>query len=290
VASSVACAACTDDIPPPPSELTITPNRAGVDQERDVIIRGQHLVSFAGTNFKTPENSYFVPVEMTIGGFDFIDSRTTGKDEITAKVPPFPDPAELELVVRDYYGRVVSVPRAFRIVESSCDNFNNSATGTDCNACEGERGCSCNDNGRCAPICGDGRIIPPESCDDDNLLVRDGCDVYCELEEGFSCTGAPSICTAICGDQKRLGAETCDDGNVAGGDGCNELCAEELGWACTGSPAGRSTCAPICSDRILIGSETCDDGNMVALDGCATDCRIEAGWTCPIVGEPCMPI
>ncbi len=46
------------------------------------------------------------------------------------------------------------------------------------------------------PFCGDGqKNQPSEECDDGNDDDDDGCDSSCEIEDGWSCTGQPSICT-----------------------------------------------------------------------------------------------
>ena len=37
----------------------------------------------------------------------------------------------------------------------------------------------------CQPICGDGLKISPEECDDSNLVIGDGCDNTCHIEEGY---------------------------------------------------------------------------------------------------------
>jgi len=43
----------------------------------------------------------------------------------------------------------------------------------------------------CTTICGDGKIISPEGCDDNNTASGDGCSSTCVVERGFTCT--PSI-------------------------------------------------------------------------------------------------
>ncbi|XP_036891062.1 pappalysin-2 [Sturnira hondurensis] len=53
-----------------------------------------------------------------------------------------------------------------------------------------------------APYCGDGKVAGHlgEECDDGDLLSGDGCSRTCSLEEGFRCTGEPSLCYAFEGD------------------------------------------------------------------------------------------
>eukprot|EP00656_Telonema_subtile_P050312 TRINITY_DN6485_c0_g1_i1.p1 TRINITY_DN6485_c0_g1~~TRINITY_DN6485_c0_g1_i1.p1 ORF type:complete len:1411 (-),score=544.52 TRINITY_DN6485_c0_g1_i1:64-4296(-) len=62
-------------------------------------------------------------------------------------------------------------------------------------------------------LCGDGRKVGTEACDDGNLLDGDGCSASCAVEPSFSCTaGSPnsaSQCTP-CGDGLLRGAEQCD--------------------------------------------------------------------------------
>ncbi|XP_047561665.1 pappalysin-2 [Lutra lutra] len=53
-----------------------------------------------------------------------------------------------------------------------------------------------------APYCGDGKVAGSlgEECDDGDLLSGDGCSRTCQLEEGFHCTGEPSLCYIYEGD------------------------------------------------------------------------------------------
>jgi cysteine-rich repeat protein len=44
------------------------------------------------------------------------------------------------------------------------------------------------------PVCGNGRIDPGEKCDDQNRREGDGCNASCQVESGWSCTGAPTRC------------------------------------------------------------------------------------------------
>lgn len=307
-------AACSDEFPPPVSNLTITPDHAGIGQREYVVIRGEHLVVFFGDSADHATN--VGAAQLSIGGYDFVDPTPMAKNEIRAYVPAFPEPAELELTVVDHYGRETVVPGAFHILDATCNDYNH-YDGTDCAGCGAAEGCGCDDRGSCVPICGDGKIIFPEVCDDNNLWVRDGCNIRCELEDGFSCDGEPSLCRALCGDGKKLGAESCDDGNTRGGDGCSADCVEECGdghltagegcddgntrdgdgcddtcaveqrWLCGGEP---SSCNGICGDAFLEGHETCDDGNLDNFDGCSSSCAVELGWACEAPGSACEAI
>jgi cysteine-rich repeat protein len=45
--------------------------------------------------------------------------------------------------------------------------------------------------------CGDGVVDPGERCDDGNRVSRDGCSIYCLVENGWWCVDQPSLCTRI---------------------------------------------------------------------------------------------
>lgn len=148
-----------------------------------------------------------------------------------------------------------------------------------------------------APRCGNGTLdtewLPsgtpnPEGCDDGNTADGDGCSAACQVETGWSCSGAPSLCAPVCGDGLAVGLEQCDDGNTAAGDGCSPTCTVEPGYSCIiGNPW---TCVPVCGDGLVVGAEGCDDGNLANDDGCSSACTVEEGWTC--AGEPsaCSPV
>ena len=66
-----------------------------------------------------------------------------------------------------------------------------------CSKVPGSFVCTCNewyegDGKSCHPVCGDGRVMPGEPCDDGNRLDSDGCSSSCTVEEGFSCPAPPS--------------------------------------------------------------------------------------------------
>lgn len=62
-----------------------------------------------------------------------------------------------------------------------------------------------------APKCGDGVVDEGEECDDGGEAELDGCNVACEQEPGYECTGEPSACRSCEGE---AGARRC---LVAGG-------------------------------------------------------------------------
>jgi hypothetical protein len=93
--------------------------------------------------------------------------------------------------------------------------------------------------------CGDGKIEPPEQCDDGASFNN---------SEYGGCT--PSCIFALhCGDGIKNGPEQCDDGiNDASYGGCTPQCK----------------LAPHCGDGLVNGPEECDDGDGNGLDGICT--------------------
>ena len=149
----------------------------------------------------------------------------------------------------------------------------------------------------CVPICGDGIVILPEECDDNNTVIDDGCRDDCMIEEGFSCENATtgssfSVCVPVCGDRRLILPEECDDNNTMNGDGCGSNCTIEEGFACdtiVGPVFNFSVCSPVCGDRRLVFPEECDDNNTINGDGCGNDCRIEPGFTCDTMVDIMTP-
>lgn len=125
--------------------------------------------------------------------------------------------------------------------------------------------------------CGDGLVDGAENCEDGNALAGDGCSDVCQREDGWECSGAPSVCTEVCADGMVVGSEACDDGGTALGDGCDASCEVESGYACSGSP---STCGPVCGDGQVLPGEACDDDDTTPGDGCSASCAIEPGYRC----------
>lgn len=126
-------------------------------------------------------------------------------------------------------------------------------------------------------LCGDGVKQGSETCDDGNSISNDGCANNCRLEQGWTCTGAPSVCTFDCGNGMVTGTETCDDGNMTSGDGCSSLCIIEPGYICSGAP---SMCMFTCGNGVVDGADQCDDGNANAGDGCTAGCQVELSYNC----------
>lgn len=138
-------------------------------------------------------------------------------------------------------------------------------------------------------VCGDGAIEGNEACDDSDTDSGDGCSATCSIENGFVCTGEPSVCHAVvCGDGTREGAETCDDGDTDSGDGCSATCSVEAGYSCNNNTP--NVC-DLCGNGVRGGMENCDDGNTVSGDGCSATCGSEMGFSCNTGVSPnqCMP-
>ena len=73
-----------------------------------------------------------------------------------------------------------------------CDVVNAPA-GTTCSV-NGSVNTICDGKGACgASTCGDGFVVPPETCDDGNDVSADGCSA-CTPDVGSVCTGMPSKC------------------------------------------------------------------------------------------------
>lgn len=131
----------------------------------------------------------------------------------------------------------------------------------------------------CNPLCGDGKLIETETCDDGSDDDT-GCNSTCTGPlPTFTCTGGtvfkPTKCNPICGDGRVFPPETCDaDSSQALINGCNSTCNGTLqGWTCSGGDKLSATiCTPICGDGVLVGVETCDDGDISDNFGCNSDC------------------
>ncbi len=88
-----------------------------------------------------------------------------------------------------------------------------------------------------------------------SYTTLDGCSVTCTEQDGYDCSGEPSVCEEEadeCGNGVMDGSETCDDDDADGGDGCSAACATETGFDCAGTP---SVCAAICGDGDILGGD-----------------------------------
>ena len=119
--------------------------------------------------------------------------------------------------------------------------------------------------------CGDGDLDAGEGCDDSNNLRGDGCNSFCQPEDGFVCRGGLSC--SRCGNgivDSSLG-EVCDDANTIDDDGCDNQCQFRI--------------PPYCGNGFINSDEQCDDGNNNPGDGCSVACRIEPEFICIQVGS-----
>ncbi len=159
---------------------------------------------------------------------------------------------------------------------------------TYCFGCFVEPGWECPGAGEaCRPVCGDGRRVGGETCDDGNTEAGDGCSSECQVETGWACGNT----FYECGD-------------------------EVWPWGASQNCWYRSGCMPACGDGMLSGDETCDDGNNSSGDGCSgrpngannqqcvtayqegridepefaycLGCRVEDGFACE--GAECGPV
>ncbi|MFZ9888838.1 MAG: DUF4215 domain-containing protein, partial [Myxococcota bacterium] len=168
-----------------------------------------------------------------------------------------------------------------------CDNT--TGTKVDGYACSGAGPNSC------APVCGDGKVVGTETCDDGGNTNDDGCDSACNVEPGYACSGTPNTCGPavgyICSGSTTTGAD-CDpipnyaDALLRG----EEKCANgkndayygcyngevQPGWVCQGT--GPASCQPIHGDGIILGDETCDDGFL--LSATCVDGQPAEGYAC----------
>lgn len=180
--------------------------------------------------------------------------------------------------------------------------------------CHVEDGYRCGASG-CKAICGDGKVLGEEQCDDGERVSGDGCSALCKIEPRYTCNAAePSVCTktpTVCGNSVREQGEVCDppgvdgclpgcqdfDADVTGGaicgndkieygetcdkpgPGCDAGCQTMPGWTCI--RPNQCFANPRCGDGIvhLARGEECDDGDGGG-DGCDADCKVEAGWSC----------
>lgn len=137
-------------------------------------------------------------------------------------------------------------------------------------------GCAFDTSGCVAgPSCGDGSVDSGEQCDDGAREDGDGCSAACASEDGWSCTGAPSVCETTCGDGTSAGAEMCDDGFTDACGSCNADCS---------GPGSASTCGDgvVCPE-----TEVCDDHNDETCGSCDATCTVvRSGRDCG-VGTGC---
>jgi len=192
-------------------------------------------------------------------------------------------------------------------------------------------------------FCGDNLVQSGEDCDDGNSNNGDGCRNDCSFPPpplcGNGAVDAPETCDppgsdppplggnlcrtdcSYCGDGTADAGEACDDGNMVDDDQCansctagpgqQTLCGDDIvgpGETCDppGSdpaPPGGNLCrvgCTYCGDGAQNGTEDCDDGNTVDDDACRNNCtltppnpcgnfQLDAGETCDPPGSDPPP-
>ena len=111
-------------------------------------------------------------------------------------------------------------------------------------------------------VCGNGTIEGAETCDDANTTVDDGCSATCQTEDGFTCSGVPSVC-------EPAACEPACDGKACGPDGCGGVC-------------GTCEAPAVCQAGECVQCEPQCGGLECGNDGCGGSCG-ECG-----TGEVCQ--
>ncbi len=158
---------------------------------------------------------------------------------------------------------------------AQCDKAGNCPAGSQCaddkgNCCICDTPCSkapcpsgstCNRFGCCEPSaggCGDGDIVPPETCD------PPGPSKQCKSGTcGATCQCGKVLVT--CGDQNiELGSEICDPPGSSSGDCKSSACGTDC----------KSCVVPTCGDGVrAIVSEFCDGPSNCGTGACSKDCQ-----------------
>ncbi len=143
------------------------------------------------------------------------------------------------------------------------------------------------DTSECTNACGNSYLEAGEECDDGDRENGDGCSSDCEVEEGWECTGSPSLCVPVCGDGILLPEEVCEQDMLDG-----QTCEGE-GWhpgelLCSGTcQLDFSSCGGRCGDGLIqatwedcdglnMGENTCDSlGFFGGTLGCMDDCKFD---------------
>jgi len=130
------------------------------------------------------------------------------------------------------------------------------------------------DESGCVAQCGDGVVNTGQACDDGDTDDGDGCSALCELEEGWDCSGSPTVCSSICGDTLVVGDEACDDGvNDGAYGGCMPGClalAARCGDGVIAAPEGEA-----CEGDDLQGQSCGSLGFAAGALACGADCAFD---------------
>ncbi|MFO0738411.1 MAG: DUF4215 domain-containing protein [Labilithrix sp.] len=155
----------------------------------------------------------------------------------------------------------------------------------------------------CTPICGDGKVVGDEICDDGKNdgsygSCTPGCKgrgPYCgdntkqdppeKCDDGVNQTtygGAAQKCAPGC-----VIAPYCGDGTVSNTESCDDGTANNTG--AYGKCSTTCTLGPRCGDGIKNGPEECDHGasNGASADSCNADCTLRCGDGVKQPGEEC---
>lgn len=86
----------------------------------------------------------------------------------------------------------------------------------------------------------------------------DGCNAVCQPDQGWTCSGSPSVCISPCGNGVRetIYNEECDNTDIAG-----QTCASILGPTYNGSPTCNNTVTPFDCTLNTSSCYRCGDGN-----------------------------
>ncbi len=149
-----------------------------------------------------------------------------------------------------------------------------------------------------AAVCGDGIIETPETCDTGSTDGKAGCSAQCQVEQGQTCSGQPSVCVlaGTCSATCTTGCcsgTTCTTPSVtacgAPGQAC-QACGQRAD-GCT--PAGVCTCG---GGQLCAAGQECFGGACVcdknACAGCCVNnqCELYSTNYCQAVqGSNCSP-
>jgi len=81
------------------------------------------------------------------------------------------------------------------------------------------------------------------------------------INQGYNCSGIPSICDNFCGNGLLHPNEFCDDNNTNSTDGCAS-CSITPGYQCTRTTIlTPDVCITVCGNGYKTSNEECDDNN-----------------------------